>query len=101
MKGGDALRQYEIMIILPPNLEEEVAAGATERVRGYVTSRGGEVHSLELWGRRRLAFPIQRYREGIYHVGRFSLAPEQAVELDRSLRLNEQILRHLIVSVDS
>lgn len=95
------LRQYEIMIILPPDLEEEAAATATERVRGYVSSRGGEIHSLEPWGRRRLAFPIQRYREGVYHVGRFSLAPEQAVELDRSLRLNEQILRHLVVLADS
>ena len=95
------LRQYEILIILPPDLEEEAASGATERVRGYVTARGGEVHSLDPWGRRRLAYPIKRYREGVYHVGRFSLDPEQALDLDRSLRLNEQVLRHLIVRLDS
>lgn len=96
----NGLRDYEIMLILPPDLEEEAASSATERVRSYVTSRGGEIHSFELWGRRRLAYRIERYQEGVYHVGRFSLAPEQAVELDRSLRLNEQILRHLIVRID-
>jgi small subunit ribosomal protein S6 len=89
------------MFILPPELEEEAATSATERVRGYVTAAGGEVRSIDVWGRRRLAFPIQRHSEGVYHLARFTLEPEQAVELDRNLRLNEQVLRHLIVCLDS
>ena len=100
LKGGARLRDYEILFILPPDLEEEEANAATERVRTSVVSRGGEVKSLEPWGRRRLAYPIQRYHEGMYHLGRFSLGPELAIELDRTLKLNEQILRHLILKLD-
>ncbi|HZT08802.1 MAG TPA: 30S ribosomal protein S6 [Chloroflexota bacterium] len=99
-KGGRRLRDYEILFILPPDLEEEEATATTERVRASVVSRGGEVKSLEVWGRRRLAYPIQRYQEGVYHIGRFSLGPEQEVDLDRSLRLSEQILRHLILKIE-
>jgi small subunit ribosomal protein S6 len=89
------------MFILPPELEEDAATGATERVRSYVTGAGGEVHSIDVWGRRRLAYPIERHNEGVYHLAKFTLEPEHAVELDRSLRLNEQVLRHLIVCLDS
>lgn len=89
-----------MMFILPPGLEEEAATAATERVRSQVSTRGGDVHSVDFWGRRRLAYPIQRYHEGAYHIARFSLSPEQSVDLDRTLRLNEQILRHMIVSID-
>ncbi len=88
------------MFILPPELDEEAIVSATERIRNSVTSAGGVVHSMDFWGRRRLAYPIQRRSEGIYHLARFSLEPKQAIELDRSLRLNEQVLRHLIVCVD-
>jgi small subunit ribosomal protein S6 len=88
------------MFILPTDLDEETTASTTERVRGYITSRGGEIQSLEPWGRRRLAYPIRRREEGVYHVAHISLSPEQTVELDRVLRLNEQVLRHLIVRMD-
>jgi small subunit ribosomal protein S6 len=94
------LRDYEILFILPPDLDDDEATAATERVRTLVTSRGGEVKSLDLWGRRRLAYPIKRYHEGVYHLGKFSLGPDQESELDRTLRLNEQVLRHLILKVD-
>jgi small subunit ribosomal protein S6 len=89
-----------LLFILPTNLDEEAATGTTERVRSYVTSRGGEVMSLEPWGRRRLAFPIMRNRDGMYHIARIALGPEQTVDLDRALRLNEQVLRHMIVKLD-
>jgi small subunit ribosomal protein S6 len=88
------------MFILPATLDDEAATATTERVRGYVSSRGGEIHSLELWGRRRLAYPIERNQDGVYHIARISLSPEHTIELDRALRLNEQVLRHMIVRVD-
>ena len=99
-QGGARLNDYELMFILAPDLEEEAVSTATERVRSYVTSRGGEVQSLEPWGRRRLAYPIQRYHEGAYHIAKFSLGPEHADELDHSLKLNEQVIRHMIVRLD-
>jgi small subunit ribosomal protein S6 len=88
------------MFILPPDLDSGEADGPGERIRGYVSSRGGDVHSLEPWGRRRLAYPIRHYQEGVYHLARFSLNPSEELDLDRSLRLNEQILRHMIVRID-
>jgi small subunit ribosomal protein S6 len=88
------------MFILPSDLEEEVAAATTERVRSLVTSRGGEIRDMEVWGRRRLAYPINRRHDGIYHLGHFTLNPDLTVEIDRALRLNEQILRHLIIRKD-
>jgi len=89
------------MFILPSELEEDAVTAATDRVRSYVTTAGGEVHSIDVWGRRRLAYPIERRGEGVYHLAKFKLEPEHAVELDRNLRLNEQVLRHLIVCLDS
>ena len=88
------------MFILAPDLEDEAISAATERVRTYVTSRGGEVRSLEPWGRRRLAYPIKRYHEGNYQLAHFSLGPDHAIELDRNLKLNEQVIRHMIIRLD-
>jgi len=88
------------MFILPSDLEEEAVAATTERVRGFVTSRGGEIRDMEVWGRRRLAYPIKRRHDGIFHLAHFTLDPELTVELERALRLNEQILRHLIIRTD-
>jgi small subunit ribosomal protein S6 len=88
------------MFILAPDLEDDAVSTATERVRTYVTSRGGEVQSLEPWGRRRLAYPIERFHEGNYHLAHFTLEAEQAIELDRSLKLNEQVIRHMIIRLD-
>lgn len=85
------------MFILPTGLDEEVATAATERVRSYVTNRGGDIQRFEVWGRRRLAYPIERHLDGVYHIAHFTMDPGQADELDRNLRLNEQVLRHLIV----
>ena len=99
--GRCGLRDYEMLFILATDLDEETANGATERVRTFVATRGGEVHSLDVWGRRRLAYPIERHRDGIFHIAKFSLEAEKAAELDRSLRLNEQIIRHLIIRTDA
>ena len=99
-QGGARLNDYELMFILPPNLEEEAVASTTERVRSYVTARGGEVQSLEPWGRRRLAYPIERFHEGNFHIAHFTLGPEHAIEVDHSLKLNEQVIRHMIVRLD-
>ena len=88
------------MVILPTDLDDEAVVTATDRVCGYVTSRGGEIHSFDLWGRRRLAYPVDRHTDGAYHVARFAMAPDQALELDRVLKLNEQVIRHMIISLE-
>jgi small subunit ribosomal protein S6 len=94
------LRDYELMLILPSELEEGTAQDTIQRVRGYITTHGGEIEAFEPWGRRRLAYPIAHHRDGVYHLARFTMGPEAAPELDRTLLRNEQVLRHLLIRLD-
>jgi len=91
------MRDYELMVVLSPELDEDGVATATDRVKTLVTSRGGEVVDVQAWGRRRLAYPIQKHRDGIYAVAKLKLTPDGTEPLDRGLRLSEAVLRHLLV----
>ncbi|MBI4214263.1 MAG: 30S ribosomal protein S6 [Chloroflexi bacterium] len=88
------------MLILPSELEESATQDTIDRVRGFISAHGGEVEAFEVWGRRRLSYPIRHHRDGIFHLARFTLGPDEAPELDRTLQRNEQVLRHLMVRVD-
>jgi len=94
------LREYELMYLLSPELPEDEMTAATERVSSLITNRGGEITKADTWGRRRLAYPIRRHMDGYYTVLRFNFEPGQTVELDRNLRLTEQVLRHIIVHAE-
>ena len=91
------MRNYELMTILKPDLEEQSLQDAVERLATTIVSKGGEVASSDPWGRRRLAYPLQDYREGIYTIIQMKLDPKNADDLERSLKLNDQILRYLLV----
>jgi small subunit ribosomal protein S6 len=94
------MRDYELMVVLTPELDDEGIAATSERVKSMVTSRGGEIVDVQEWGRRRLAYPIRKFREGHYSVTKLRLSPEAADPLDRSLRLAEPVIRHLLVRTD-
>jgi small subunit ribosomal protein S6 len=94
------VRDYELMVVLTPELDEEGVTSTTERVRSLVTGRGGEVVDLQAWGRRRLAYPIGKARDGFYAVAKLKLEPGAAEPLDRSLKLAEPVIRHLLVRLD-
>jgi small subunit ribosomal protein S6 len=94
------VREYELLFVLTPDLTEEDVAAATERITALITNRGGEVTKVDAWGRRRLAYPIRHRLDGYYTVVRFRLEPRLLEEVDRSLRLTEQVLRHLIVRAE-
>jgi len=94
------LREYELMYLLSPELPEDEMTAATERVSSLITNRGGEITKVDTWGRRRLAYPIRRHMDGYYTVLRFNFEPGQTVDLDRNLRLTEQVLRHIIVHAE-
>ena len=91
------MREYELMCVFNPELDESGLESETERLKGLIAARGGEVASLEPWGRRRLAYPIKGFRDGIYAITRFTMPPDQTDVLDRNLRLTESVIRHLIV----
>ncbi len=94
------MRDYELMVVYTPELDDEGVTATTERVTSMVTSRGGEVVDVQAWGRRRLAYPITKFRDGFYTVARLKLDPTAAEPLDRSLRLAEPVIRHLLVRLD-
>jgi small subunit ribosomal protein S6 len=87
------MRQYELMIILDPDLEERTISPSLDKFLSVVTKDGGTVDNVDLWGKRRLAYDIKKKSEGIYAVVNFSAESATAKELDRQLGLNESILR--------
>jgi small subunit ribosomal protein S6 len=89
-------RDYELGIILNPEVSEEQARAILERVDSIVTNHDGEVVRVNQWGRRRLAYPIEHHRDGLYVFIDMILTPETVFELDRTLKVSEEVLRHLI-----
>ena len=87
------MRQYELMIILDPDLEERTISPSLDKFLSVITKDGGTVDNVDLWGKRRLAYEIKKKSEGIYAVVNFSAESATAKELDRQLGLNESILR--------
>lgn len=91
------MRAYEVMVILDPSLEERTIQPSLEKYLTVVTKDGGTVDSLEVWGRRRLAYEIAKNHEGIYAVINLTAEPDTVKELDRQLTLNESILRTKVI----
>jgi len=92
------LRHYEIMVILDGSLEERTVAPSLDTyLSNVIRSSGGSVEKLDVWGRRRLAFEINKKTEGIYAVIDLQATPEAVAELDRQLRLNESVLRTKVI----
>lgn len=84
---------YEVMVILDPDLEEKTIAPSLEAFLNVVKADGGEVRKVDVWGRRRLAYEIDRNNEGIFAVLDVNATPAAVAELDRQLNLNEAVLR--------
>lgn len=94
------MRTYELMFIVRPELEEEAVDALVERVQQIMTANGGQVEKVDRMGRRRLAYPIQKHREGHYVLIHAGLEREAMAELERNLKLSEDVIRHLLVRVD-
>jgi len=94
------VRQYELMYILKPDLEDDAITANMERFKGIVEQYNGEVINLEKWGKRRLAYEIEKYRDGLYILMNFKGTSEISDELDRLLKINESVLRHIIIRED-
>ena len=91
------MRAYELMVILNPEVEDRAVEPSLSKFLEIVTNAGGTIDKLEIWGRRRLAYEIQKKSEGIYAVVNFTASPETAAELDRVLNLNESVMRTKII----
>ena len=91
------MRDYEMMMIISPDVAEEDVPGAIDKVSEFITSKGGEITEVERWGKRKLAYPINRFNEGNYVISRFKFEPAMTVELEASLKITENILRHMLI----
>lgn len=95
------MRAYETLFILKPDLEEEAITAAIERLTTLIQNNNGTVEQVNRWGKKRLAYEIQDYREGYYTLVLFQGEPETAKELDRVMRLSDEVMRHIIVRRDA
>lgn len=95
------MRQYELMIILDPEVDERTVAPSLDKLLSVITSGGGSIEKVDIWGKRRLAFDINKRSEGIYAVVDMTATPELAQELDRQLGLNESVLRTKLIRPDA
>jgi small subunit ribosomal protein S6 len=90
------VRRYELMLIIRPDAPDEKAAAVIDRTTRYVVASGGQIVKVAPWGRRRLAYPIDRHREGSYHIVVFESPAEAIAELERSLQITEEVIRFLV-----
>ena len=88
-----SMRRYEVMVILDPDLEEKTIAPSLDTFLNVVKGDGGSVQKVDIWGRRRLAYEINKKTEGIYAVINLTATPAAVAELDRQLGLNEAVMR--------
>jgi small subunit ribosomal protein S6 len=94
------VRDYELMVVLDPNLDDAAIESLNSRIQTLVNQRGGSVENVDSWGRKRLAYPIGRFRDGVYILSRLQLPPTAAADIERALKLNENVIRHLLVRAE-
>ena len=94
------MRRYELMLVLRPDVADDRAQAVIDRTTRQISAGGGQIVKVAPWGRRRLAYQIDRYREGSYHIILFESPAEAIVEMERSLLITEEVLRHLVTRVE-
>ncbi|MCU9613471.1 30S ribosomal protein S6 [Caldibacillus lycopersici] len=91
------MRKYEVMYIIRPNIDDEAKKAVVERFAKVLTDNGAEITQQKDWGKRRLAYEINDFRDGYYQIINFTSGAEAVEEFDRLAKISEDIIRHLIV----
>lgn len=91
------MQEYELGVVIRPTLSEEAVQGVVEKLKSTIAGQGGTVHNVDFWGKRKLAYPIEKQKEGYYVFLRFSISPRSVAEVSRVARYTEDILRHILV----
>jgi small subunit ribosomal protein S6 len=94
------MRNYEVVLIVQPDLDETALTGVVDRVKGWISDAGGSVERVDVWGKRRMAYAIRKQREGQYVLVESQMAPSYSAELERNLRLFEPVMRFMISAVE-
>jgi small subunit ribosomal protein S6 len=93
-------RRYELMLVLRPDAPDDRIQAVIDRTTRQIVADGGQIVKVAPWGRRRLAYPIDRHREGAYHIILFEAPPDAIIDVERSLLITEEVLRHLVTRVE-
>ena len=94
------MRRYELMLVLRPDVADDKSQAVIDRTTRGIVAAGGQIVKVAPWGRRRLAYPIDRHREGSYHIILFEAPSDAIVELEHTLLITEEVLRHLVTRVE-
>jgi small subunit ribosomal protein S6 len=94
------MRRYELMLVIRPDVADDRSQALVDRTTRGITASGGQIVKVAPWGRRRLAYPIDRHREGSYHIILFEAPAGAIVELEHTLLITEEVLRHLVTRVE-
>jgi small subunit ribosomal protein S6 len=94
------VRRYELMLVFRPDAPDDRISAIIDRTTRQITADGGQIVKVAPWGRRRLAYPIDRHREGAYHIVVFEAPTGTIAELERAILITEEVLRHLVVRQD-
>jgi small subunit ribosomal protein S6 len=94
------LRNYELVLIISPEVAEEDIPGTLDKVNEYIVSKGGSITETNSWGKRKLAYPIKHFRDGNYFLSLLELEPDTITDIESNLRISETILRHMLVRLD-
>jgi small subunit ribosomal protein S6 len=96
----EKLNNYELTIILRPDLADEKVEATVESVKKFIAGKGGTVNDVQKWGKRRLAYSIKHFNEGFYYLFKFQSKPDQNREMETNLKISEDVLRHLLVKIE-
>jgi len=94
------MRRYELMLVIRPDVADDRSQAVIDRTTRQIVASGGQIVKVAPWGRRRLAYAIDRHREGSYHIILFDAPGESVSELERGLLITEEVLRHLVTRVE-
>jgi len=100
-KEDEQLRDYELVLVISPEVVEEKFEATIDNISRFITEKGGIISDIERWGKRKLAYPIRHFVEGSYVLTHFKLNPASGKELEANLQISEEVLRHLLVKLDS
>jgi len=98
-KEDSTMRNYEVVIIVHPDLDETALNGIVEKIKAWIVDAGGAIDKVDMWGKRHMAYPIKKQRDGQYVLFKVQMAPTFGAELDRNLRFTEPVIRYLVTAV--
>ena len=92
------MHNYELVVIIHPDLDDEAIEQALDRIGGWITDSGGNVDKTDRWGKRHMSYEIQKQNEGIYYLLDVSMLPTSVAELEKNMMILEPVMRHMIVA---